>query len=71
MVGAILKWPPLRASRIAAKTLAESKRGKQNQSIDPSMADEGGRVHVSNDPIVLDRLISHVMLSPTEESPHA
>ena len=35
--GEILKRPPFLSSRIAAKTLGESKCGKQSQSIDPSI----------------------------------
>jgi hypothetical protein len=36
-IGAIRKLPPLRSSRIAAKTLGESKAGRQHQSIEPSV----------------------------------
>ena len=35
--GAILKRPPTFRSRMAANTLGESKRGKQHQSIEPSV----------------------------------
>jgi hypothetical protein len=37
-VGLIRKWPPLSWSSSAPKMLGESKRGAQNQSIDPSVA---------------------------------
>ena len=34
-VGRMRKWPPCWRSRIAPNTLGESKRGVQNQSIEP------------------------------------
>ena len=59
IVGAIWKHPPLASSRIAAKTLGESKRGKQNQSIDPFSSNEAHRSGVTDNPIVFDWLIGH------------
>ena len=36
-LGLILKWPPTSWSKTAANTLGESKRGKQHQSMEPSV----------------------------------
>ena len=36
-VGLIRKWPPMSGSSMAAKTLGESNRGKQHQSMEPSV----------------------------------
>jgi len=33
----ILKYPPFWSSRMAAKTLGESKKGRQHQSMEPSL----------------------------------
>ena len=46
--GPILKCPPTSGSRMAAKTLGESKRGKQHQSMEAVGSDESRRGHVAN-----------------------
>src|SRR4051794_1901730 len=48
-VGCTRKWPPFVSSSRAPKTLGESNRGKQNQSIDPSVVT---RAAVCRSPII-------------------
>ena len=56
---------PCRSSRIAAKTLGESKCGRQSQSIEPSMPDQRRRAQVADDAVVLDGLVSHWCSAPS------
>ena len=61
-MGAILKRPPFASSRIAANTLGKSKYGKQEPVDRAVHPDKRDGLKVSDDPVVLDRLIGHEVL---------
>ena len=52
-----MKRPPRSESSKLAKMLGESKYGKQRKSIDPVHPNKGNGLQISNDAVVLDRVI--------------